>query len=217
MFLGHFAVGFATKRLAPHASLGWHLLAPAFLDVLFPIFVLAGIESTAIEPGYTAVTPLNLYDIPWSHSLVTSLLWSLLFGGVYFALRKNARTAAILGAGVFSHFVLDWVTHRPEMQLAPGTPHTLGLNLWASVPGTLAVEFLLFGLGVFLYVRGSRPLSASGTYSLAAFVVVLVVAYLANVFGPPPPSVNFVVGGILALLLLIPWAAAFDKRRTFAA
>jgi membrane-bound metal-dependent hydrolase YbcI (DUF457 family) len=216
MFIGHFAVGFVTKRLAPETSLGWHVLAPCFLDVLFPIFVATGIEHTAIEPGYTAVTPLNLYDIPWSHSLVMSLLWSALFAGVFFALRKNARTAGLLGFGVFSHFILDFVTHRPEMQLYPGAPHTLGLNLWASVPGTLVAEFGLLAIGTFVYARASKPLSKGGTLSFAAFVGLLCVAYLGNVFGPPPPSVNVVVVGIFALLLVIPWAHAFDKRRTFA-
>jgi membrane-bound metal-dependent hydrolase YbcI (DUF457 family) len=217
MFIGHFAVGLATKRLAPEASLGWHILAPGFLDVLFPIFVVLGIESVSIEPGYTAVMPLNLYDIPWSHSLVMSVAWSLAFGGVYFALRKDLRTAGVLAAGVFSHFICDWVTHRPEMQLWPGAAHSLGLNLWSSVPGTVAVELGMWAAAIYLYASKSTPTSPRGTWSFWAFVGLLTAAYLGNVFGPPPPSKEFVLGGIFAICALLPWAHSFDKRRAFAA
>jgi len=73
VFIGHFAVGFAAKRLAPRASLGVLMAAPLFADLLWPIFLIAGIETVRIDPGNTVVTPLDLHDFPWSHSLVTSL------------------------------------------------------------------------------------------------------------------------------------------------
>ena len=213
MFIGHFAVGFATKRLAPQALLGWHIAAPLFLDVLFPIFVALGIESLSVEPGYTAVMPLNLHDIPWSHSLVMSVVWSVAFGGAYFALRKDARAAAVLGAGVFSHFVLDVVTHRPEMQLWPGAPHVLGLHLWSSVPGTLAIEGAIFAAGVWLYASGTRATQRRGTVSFAIYVGLLLATYFATVFGPPPPNNTAALAGVFLLIPLIPWAASFDRYR----
>jgi membrane-bound metal-dependent hydrolase YbcI (DUF457 family) len=217
MFVGHFAVGFATKRLAPDVSLGWHLFAALFLDALFPIFAAVGLETLRIEPGYTAVMPLNLYDIPWSHSLAMSLAWAAAFGGAWLALRKSARAAALLAAGVFSHFVLDWLTHRPEMQLWPGAEHALGLNLWASIPGTMAVELSLFAAGVALYATASKATAPLGRWSLWAFIALLCVAYLATIFGPPPPSVPLALAGIFGMVALSLWAHSFDKRRAFAA
>jgi hypothetical protein len=213
MFIGHFAVGFASKPLAPKASLGWLMLAPMFCDVLWPLFLAIGLEQTAVVPGYTAFTPLNLYDIPWSHSLVMVLVWSAALGGAYFALNKDLRGAIVVAAGVFSHFVLDVITHRPEMQLYPGAPHVLGFELWASVPGTVAVEVLLFAASVFIYARTTRAKTRAGTVSFAAFVALLALAYVGNLLGPPPPSWQAVMGVAFASWLLVPWAHAFDRRR----
>src|SRR3954470_23167036 len=129
MFIGHFAVGFASKRAAPDTNLGILMLAPLFLDLLWPIFLLLGIESVRIDPGNTAVTPLDLHDYPWSHSLLMSLVWSALAGGAVWAAVRQFRPALVIAAGVFSHWVLDFVTHRPDMPLYPGSETYLGLGL----------------------------------------------------------------------------------------
>ena len=216
MFIGHFAVGFASKKFAPRVSLGWLMLAPIFCDVLWPLFLALGIEKTEVVPGYTAFTPLNLYDIPWSHSLVMVLVWSALWGGVYLLLRKDRRGAVVIALGVFSHFVLDLLTHRPEMQLYPGGPHNLGLELWASVPGTVITEVLLFAAGVSVYARTTKPVSRGGTVGFVAFVALLAVAYVGNLLGPPPPNWQAVMYVAFASILLVPWAHAFDRRRVAA-
>src|SRR5262245_10505336 len=106
MFIGHFAVGLAAKRLAPKASLPVLVAAPQVLDILFPIFVLLGIEKLRIVPGLTAVSPLDLREIGWSHSLVTSVGWSVLFAAGYAVLTKQRREAIVLGVCVFSHWIL---------------------------------------------------------------------------------------------------------------
>src|SRR6185436_7872623 len=121
MFVGHFAVGLASKRLAPRSSEGVLLLAPLFLDVIWPVFLATGLESVRIDPGNTAFTPLDLHDYPWSHSLVMSLVWSVLFGLGYYAFSRYRRGAVVIGLGVFSHWVFDFVTHRPDMPLWPGS------------------------------------------------------------------------------------------------
>src|SRR5262250_1005038 len=101
MFIGHFAVGFASKRFAPEASLGVLMVAPLFCDVLWPVFLALGIEHARIEPGATKVTPLDLYDYPYSHSLVATIGWSALVAAVYYALRRDRRAAWVIAAGVF--------------------------------------------------------------------------------------------------------------------
>src|SRR4051812_3678290 len=114
MFIGHFAVGFASKKLAPRASLGVLMLAPLFLDALWPVFLALGLESVRIDPGNTAFTPLDLHDYPYTHSLVGALFWSLLLAGGYLAVRRYRRGAIVIALGVFSHWVCDWITHRPD-------------------------------------------------------------------------------------------------------
>ncbi len=115
MFIGHFAVGFAAKRWAPRSSLAVLLAAPLLLDMIWPVLVLAGVERVRIVPGDTAFTPLAFDAYPWSHSLLTSLVWAALCGGgVWLASRDRAATL-LVSAGLVSHWVLDWITHRRDM------------------------------------------------------------------------------------------------------
>src|SRR4029079_4875358 len=171
--MGHFAVGFAAERAAPRASLGVLMAAPLFADLLWPIFLAAGIESVRIDPGNTAVTPLDLHDYPWSHSLATSLAWSAVFAAAFWAATRYARGAVVLAVGVFSHFVLDFVTHRPDLPLYPGSSTSVGLGLWNSRPGTLAAEVGLLVVGVAIYARSTRAINWRGAFALWSLVVFL--------------------------------------------
>ena len=213
MFIGHFAVGFAAKRAAPRASLGVLMAAPLFADLLWPIFLAAGIESVRIDPGNTVVTPLDLHDFPWSHSLVTSLAWSAVFAGAFWAATRYTRGAMVLAVGVFSHFVLDYVTHRPDLPLYPGSPISVGLGLWNWKAGTMAVEIALFVVGVAIYVRTTRALNRRGVFALWSLVVLLSAFYLANLYGPPPPSADAIKYlGITGWLFPV-WAWWIDRNR----
>jgi membrane-bound metal-dependent hydrolase YbcI (DUF457 family) len=213
MFVGHFAVGFASKRLAPRSSGGVLLAAPLFLDLLWPMFLTAGLESVRIDPGNTAFTPLDLHDYPWSHSLVMSLVWSVLFGLAYYAYSRYRRGALVVAAGVFSHWVLDFVTHRPDMPLYPGSAVSVGLGLWNSRGGTILVESALFVAGVWIYARTTRARDRIGAIAFWAMVGLLAVLYVSTAFGPPPPSVKAIeVVGFVAWLF-VPWAWWFDRHR----
>jgi len=156
MFLGHYAVALAARRATPRGSLGALFFAAQFLDLLWPILLLAGVEHVRIAPGITRFTPFDFYDYPISHSLATSVGWALIVGAGYFAWRRDARTAAIVGALVASHWVLDLVMHRPDLPLAPGGGPLVGLGLWRSVPVTLALELGMFAAGVAIYLRSTR-------------------------------------------------------------
>jgi hypothetical protein len=214
MFIGHFAVGFASKRLAPRASLGPLLGAPLFLDLVWPVFVLTGIERVRIDPGNTAFTPLAFDSYPWSHSLVTSVGWALACAGAYYAATRYRAGAVVIAAGVVSHWVLDWVSHRPDMPLFPGDASPrLGLGLWGSVPATIAIETSMFAAGVALYVTMTRPRDGVGRWSLAALVGLLSVIYVANILGPPPPSSTAVATMALGLWLFPLWAWWADAHR----
>jgi hypothetical protein len=183
MFLGHFAVALAASRAEPRLRLGTAFVAAQLPDVLWPWFLLAGVERVTIAPGDTAFTPLRFDSYPWSHSLVLVVAWGLLAAGLYAAAGGARRAAAWIALLAVSHWVLDALSHRPDMPLVPTGGPLVGLGLWNSVPWTLAVEGALFAGGVVLFARG-RKLGA-GFWSLIAF---LVLVYAASLLGPPPPS-----------------------------
>lgn len=213
MFIGHAAVAFAAKKAAPKTSLGTLMMAAQFIDLLWPVFLLVGLEHVRVDPGNTALTPLDFYDYPFSHSLVAVGVWGLAFGGVYFAARRYRAGAVILGLIVVSHWVLDFLTHRPDLPLAPGSDARVGLGLWNSVPATLIVEGLLFAAGVALYVKTTKAADRIGTYALWGLVAFLVAVYLMNVFGDAPPSPGVIAIAGNASWLFVLWGYWIDKHR----
>jgi hypothetical protein len=213
MFLGHIGVALAAKRAAPRTSLGTLVAAAVLLDLVWPVLVLAGIEVVRIDPGNTAFTPLDFVHYPFTHGAAAVLLWSAAFAGAVRGLGGDRRAALVAGALVASHWALDLVTHRPDLPLVWSAPR-VGLGLWRSVPATLAVELAIFGAGVALYVRASRPRDRAGRFALLALVVFLLAVYAANALGPPPPSPGAVAWVGLAQWLLVAWAAFVDRHRS---
>ena len=214
MFLGHYAVALAAKKAAPKTSLGTLLLSAQFLDLLWPIFLLLGLEHVRIDLGNTAFTPLDFYDYPISHSLVTVIGWSLLFGLIYFFLRNYKAGAIMLGLGVFSHWILDFITHRPDLPLAPGLQIYAGLGLWNSVAATILVESAIFILGVILYSSTTKALDRTGLYAFWAFVGFSTLIYIGNIMSrqQPPPETALAIGG-LSQWLIVPWGYWIDRHR----
>jgi hypothetical protein len=214
MFVGHFALGFALKRIEPRVSLATSFLAAQLADTIWPVLVLMGVESVAIAPGDTAVTPLRFDSYPWSHSLLTLSVLGGLFGLVHFAFQRRVRAAVLLGFLVISHWVLDFLSHRPDMPLSPWTQQRFGLGLWNSVIATVAVEGALFAGGVALALSATRPRDAIGRWGFFAFVAFLSVAYGSNLLGPPPPSVQALGWfSVMAPLLLLPVIGWIDHHR----
>jgi hypothetical protein len=214
MFLGHFALGFAAKRTAPTVSLGTAFLAAQLADLIWPTLVVLGVERVEIDPGNTAVTPLAFESYPWSHSLLTLAAWGALFALAHHLIRRSGRAAALtLAALVVSHWVLDVVTHRPDMPLLPGGGPLLGLGLWHSRAGTMLVELLLFAVGLALYARGTVPLDRLGRVALWLLVGFLLAVSVANLVSPPPPSVDAVAFAGHATWLLVAWGYWIDRHR----
>ena len=203
MFIGHIAVGLAAKRVAPRVSLATWLASVQLVDLLWPICLLAGLEHVRIAPGITAFTPLDFYDYPITHSLVAGAGWGVLLAAGCRAAGARTRDAALVGAAVLSHWVLDVVSHRPDMPVLPHGPY-LGLGLWYSVPATLAVELSLFAAGLAAYVTSRAP--GARRVSFWLLMAFLLLIYVAAAFGPPPPNVNVLAWSGLGLWLLIPWA-----------
>jgi membrane-bound metal-dependent hydrolase YbcI (DUF457 family) len=213
MFIGHFAVGFAAKKFAPRTSLAWLIAAPLFSDILWPVFLLVGWEQVRIDPGNTRYTPLDLKHYPWSHSLLMLVVWATLLALVYYAITHYRTGAIAIWIGVVSHWLLDWITHRPDMPLYPGGPR-FGLGLWNSIPGTMFVEISMFVAGIWLYVTTTHPRDRIGRYGLAAYVSLLLFLYIADRFSDPPPSVEALVWVSMgASVIFVGWAWWFDRHR----
>ena len=214
MFIGHFGLAFGAKKAAPAVSLGSLFLAGQFADLLWPTLLLLGIERVEVEPGVTAMTPLNFVSYPYSHSLLALCVWGLTAGIVYALVRRARGLAALtLAALVVSHWVLDVVTHRPDMPLTLNGPARLGLGLWFSIPATLAVEFVLFAAGLAVYLRATSARDRIGSIGLWTLVAFLLIIYLAAAFGPPPPSATAVAWSAQALWLLVVWGYWVDNHR----
>jgi hypothetical protein len=212
MFIGHHAAGFAGKRFAPRVSLGTLFFAAMFLDLLWPILLLLDLEHVRIDPGNTAFTPLDFYDYPISHSLLTVIGWSVAVAIGYRIVRKTWSRAAIVGAAVLSHWVLDFVTHRPDLPLWPGGP-LVGLGLWSSIPATIAVESLLFIATLALYLRATVARDRTGSIALWSLVVFVILIYGTNLTSPPPPSPTAIAWVALTAWLFVPWGAWIDRHR----
>jgi hypothetical protein len=213
MFIGHFGLGFGAKKAAPSVSLGTLFVACQFADLLWPTLLLLGIERVAVQPGNTAMTPLDFISYPYSHSLLMLCIWGAACGGIYAALRRAPLAAVTLALLVVSHWVLDFITHRPDMPLTPGGSTRVGLGLWNSVPATIAVEATIFAIGIALYLRATRARRLAGTIGLWSLVAFLLLIYAASTFGPPPPTAAAVAWSTQAMWLLVAWAYWLDRNR----
>jgi membrane-bound metal-dependent hydrolase YbcI (DUF457 family) len=212
VFVGHLAAALAAKSVEPRVPLAALVAATFGLDFLWPAFLLAGVETVRAQPGITAFTPMDFESYPWSHSLLLAAVWGGLAAWVT-SRTGRARGSLVIFALVVSHWVLDWVTHRPDLPLWPGGPKA-GLGLWYSVPATIIVEGALLGLGVALYLRAAPAASRVGHWAFWSLIVVTVVIWVSQPFSPPPPNVGAIaIVGLVGGALLVTWAGWIDRHR----
>lgn len=212
MFLGHVAAGLAAKRAAPRTSTAVLLGAPLLVDLIWPVFLLLGIEHVEIDPGNTAYTPLAFTHYPITHSLLAGIGWAALAGVLYLALTRYRRGALVVAVLVVSHWVFDWIVHRPDLPLYPGGA-TYGLGLWDSVAGTILVESMLFVAGVLIYLRSTRARDRRGVLAFWLLIAVLVAGAIGALAGPPPPSETGLAWFSFSLWLIPLWGIWLDRHR----
>ena len=213
MFIGHFGAGLAAKTAARNTSLGTLFFAGQFLDLLWPTLLLLGVESVKIAPGATKLIPLEFTHYPISHSLLAVAVWSVLFGSVYFVLRRSSVAALICGGLVASHWILDALTHQPDLPLTPGGIARVGFGLWNYPVIAIVFESLIFAGGLALYLRTTRSTDKVGSIGFWLLIAFLVMVYSGNVFGPPPPSVDAIAWTSQAQWLLVAWGYWVDRHR----
>jgi hypothetical protein len=185
MFVGHYGASFAAKAARKTIPLWVLFLAVQLLDVFWSIFVLAGIEKVRIVPGITAVNPLDLYYMPYTHGLITAALWSLAAAGGYHVWRRDG--ALVVGAAVFSHWIFDLIVHRPDLPLYDDHLK-VGLGLWNFPVTASALEIVFLFGGMNLYWRRANPILRGGRYGLLIFGLVMLAVQAVVFFGPPPSS-----------------------------
>jgi hypothetical protein len=225
VFIGHYGVSLGAKPYRPRLSLGVLFLAVQFLDVVFSILVLLGVEKLRIVPGFTAYNPYDLYWMPYSHSLVGALGWSVLFGaGGWLWLRRSSvrersASAIVLAAAVFSHFLLDVPMHTPDLPLTlAGESAKIGFGLWNHPFIATACELAVLVAGGAVALRGSRPRTRGARVATAVFGLILALLTVATRFMPAPPSASaFAVQALVSYLVLAGAAEWIDRKREWRA
>jgi hypothetical protein len=213
VFVGHLAVALSAKRVTPRAPLVALTSAAFGLDLLWPIFVLAGLETVRIDPGNTAFTPLDFVSYPWSHSLLMSVVWGAAAAALAARSLRDSRAGFVVGALVVSHWILDVVVHRPDLPVWPGGPK-VGLGLWNSIPATLILEGVMLAAGVAIYARAAPARDATGRWTFRALVLLCAVLWAWGPFSPPPPTpVALATVGLIFGLLTIPWTIWIERHR----
>lgn len=212
MFIGHFGVGFAAKRVAPRTSLTTLLAAAIFLDVLWPLTAWLGLQKAHIGPGGAAVTQLDLS--PCFHSLFMGLVWAAVLALAYRLRTRYTAGAVAVGLAASSHWLLDFVSHDPNLSLAPWLGIRVGLGLCDTPVASASIEGGLFIAGLVLYLFTTRAKGWKGHVSLWSLVVLLVLAFLGDLAGPMPPVAETLRSIPLAMLTLMLWLVLVDRTRT---
>jgi hypothetical protein len=219
MFVGHYGVSFAVKPAGVRVPLWVWFIAVQWLDVIWSVLVLMGIEKVRIVPGFTEANPLDLYYMPFTHGLPGSIALSLVFGGIValFTTANRGATLLLVAAASFSHWVLDLVVHTPDLPLYDNAAK-VGFGLWRQVALSFPLELVVLGLGAWLYARVTVFAGARGRYVFWGFVIFLAAAQVYANFGPPPSSSEgFAISALASYMVLALLAAWVERIATVSA
>ena len=219
MFAGHLAAGLVLKKMERRINLGWLFFAALFHDFLLGILVLLGLEQIHI-PADFAQTHYLTFTFPYSHGLAASIVWSAIAFGITYAVlprwstkeRKQAGLAIALT--VFSHFVLDWFVHIPEMPLLGENSPKLGLSLWNNLPLAIGMEVGLVLIGFIYYLSTVKPKTSLAKYGVAALMVLTTaLTVTGQLFAEtPPPATGAAMSWIFQPFLICGLAYWFDRK-----
>ena len=217
MFPGHLALALAAKKKLPDVSLGWTMAAVMTLDLIWPILLLLGLEQVAVGSATGGFDQLTFTSYPWTHSLLMALVWSGVMWGVARWRGISKPGALWLAALVASHWVLDWISHAPDMPLFPWGGPKVGLGLWGSIPATFIVEGGLFLAGLWVYLHTTKAKDRIGSWGLGLFVLTILLLWGSTPWSPPPTSIGMLAwSSIIFEWILITWAWWIDRHRVVA-
>jgi len=213
MFIGHFGLGLGAKKLDRSVSLGTYFMAAQFLDLLWPIFLILGLEKAEPIPNGPPLENLDFVSYPYSHSLFFAVVWGILFGIIYYARTKRKGTSLLLGLLVVSHWVLDYITHVPDLPITPWSDHKVGLRLWDHQVATIVIESIIFIGGTIIFLQNAY-FKKRITY-ISFFIMLLLLAgiYISSFYSPPPPSMKVLGWLALSQWIFVFWAYAIDRSK----
>lgn len=214
MFIGHLGAGLALKKFDKKTNLAWFFVSVLFLDLLLWILVLFGIEKVVIPANFENLHYLK-FIFPYSHSLIATVAWSILVYVATDVITKRRKTAVLLGLGVFSHYLFDFIVHPPDLSVLGDNSMLIGLGLWNHMYIALSVELLFYFIGLFIYLRETKGISFSGKYGVYIFSTILVAAaFISQLLSPQPHNGNEVAGSaLLSILLVILISFWIDRKR----
>ena len=215
MFIGHYAPALVAAALPKAPKLGALFIAAQLVDIAFFIFVLGGVEAMRITPGITAMNGLDLYHMPYTHSLLGSIVWGAGFAIVIWMLTRSRITALVGGAVVVSHWLIDLLVHRPDLTLT-GSPPPIGLGLWNYPLIEMPLELGLIGASLGFYLSRTRHIAGAATHWPWTLAAVMLVVQLYNWLSPEPEAMDasLPISGLLAYFLLAWLAHQTGQTRT---
>ncbi len=216
MFVGHYAASLALKSFEKRASLGVLFLAVQFVDILFFPFVLAGIERMNIVENFTQSTHFELVYMPFTHSLLASVLWAAATYAVFrWVVVKKQSVAVVVALAVFSHWLLDLPVHTPDLPLWSDASPKLGFGLWNNALVTYLLEAGLLLSALWVYMRSTKAITALGTYGMAVFIVILLLINVSNIFGAPmaDSKIGLAIFALSSYFLFAAVAFWLDRKR----
>lgn len=214
MFIGHLGAGLAMRKFDKKTNLAWFFVSVLFLDLLLWIFILLGFERVIVPRDFENLHYLKFF-FPFSHSLIAALAWSILFYVGAEVITKRRLTAILMGIGVFSHFIFDFIVHTPELSLLGDNSAVIGLGLWNHIYIALTVELIIYFAGLIIYLKETRGIGFGGKYGIYIFSVILVAAaFVTQLLSPKPQNGNEVAGSaLLSIILVILISYWLDRKR----
>ena len=218
MFVGHYATAFGARAFKPAVPLWLLFVAVQLVDFAWATLVLLGVEKVRIVPGFLEASPLDLYYMPFTHSLLSSAIWAVAAGLLYGAMRKGAghwAAGLILGAAVLSHWFADLLVHAPDLPLIAGDPK-FGFGLWRSLLWSQVAEIGLLLVGFWLYMRNTRAKGFVGKLAPFAFLFFLIAVQAYSHLSAPPAdasAASFAITALIAYVLIAFGAFLTDRTR----
>ena len=216
MLVGHYGVAFGAKPAAPAVPLWVYFIAVQWLDVVWSVLVLLGVEKLHIIPGFTQANAYDLYYMPYTHGLPGAIVLSLALGAIVAGLiaRRRGATFLAVSAAAFSHWILDLIVHVPDLPLYDNTDK-VGFGLWRHVALSFPLEIVVLIAGAWIYARALPPSSMRGHWALRGFIALLVLIQIYANFGPPPPSeAMMAISSLVLYLIFAALAAVVERMRT---
>ncbi len=213
MFVGHYAAALAAKSIEPRARFWTYAGACQLMDIGWSTLVMSDVEKMRVDPSLPG-SALDLYFMPYTHSLPGAAAWSL--GAAVlgrYLLRLPWRAAAMVGLVVFSHWILDLLVHRPDLALWFGGPK-VGLGLWNYPLAEMALELGLVAVAGGAWIA-RRKQEARQAWPVIAYMGFLTALQMAASLSPN--SDDPVKGGALALAVYLlatglAWLVDRDER-----